>query len=138
MLYAQTSCSDSLYGTGYSSADNCVLTDSYARDFEADLIYSRDNSVFEYSGDSAGRCRSSGSGSGSGVGYPGEYTVTGKRCVFGGCKLNPDVHYWLVVTLLRSGSCHVLDPRYCETDETGSWDYCCRPGKRCGYSQTYR
>ena len=84
--------SDSLYGTGYSTADNCVLTDSYARDFEADLIYSRDNSVYEYSGDSAGRCRSSDSG--SGVGYPGEYTVSGKRCVFGGCKLNPDVHYW--------------------------------------------
>ena len=78
-----------------------MLTDSYARDFEADLVYSRDNSVFEYSGDSAGRCRSSGSG--SGVGYPGEYTVTGKRCVFGGCKLNPDVHYWSVSNILRSG-----------------------------------
>ena len=86
------SISDSLYGTGYSAADNCVLTDSYARDMEADLVYSRDNSVFQYSGDSAGRCRTSGSG--SGLGYPGEYTVTGKRCVFGGCKLNPDVHYW--------------------------------------------
>ena len=28
--------------------------------------------------------------------------------------------------------------RYCETDEVGGWDYCCRPGKRCGYSQNYK
>ena len=27
------------YGLSYSAQDNCVLTDSYARDFEADLVY---------------------------------------------------------------------------------------------------
>ena len=27
------------YGLSYSAQDNCVLTDSYARDFEADLMY---------------------------------------------------------------------------------------------------
>ena len=106
------------YGLSYSAQDNCVLTDSYARDFEADLVYrylhistniythisthiyclicSRDYSVYEHSGDSGGRCRSSGAGAGAGtgVGYPGEYTVGGARCRYGGCKLNPDVHYW--------------------------------------------
>ena len=56
------------------------------------LICSRDYSVYEHSGDSGGRCRSSGAG--AGVGYPGEYTVGGARCRYGGCKLNPDVHYW--------------------------------------------
>ena len=107
------------YGSAQAS---CMLTDSYARDFDADLVYSRDNTVYEYGGDGSSSCRSGpngGGGSGS-VGYPGEYTVSGKRCLYGGCKLNPDVHYW-----------------YCETEEGGGWDYCCRPGQRCGYSQNY-
>ena len=95
-----------------------MLTDSYGRDIDADLVYSRDYNVYEHTGGSAS-CKQNNE-----VGYAGEYTVTGKRCQFGGCKLNPDVHYW-----------------YCETDDSGGWDYCCRPGgpdQRCGYSQNYK
>ena len=107
----------SVSSSNYGSSADCVLTDSYARDFDADIVYARDQTVYEYGGDNSGSCRSGPGGGGGGVGYPGEYTVNGKRCRYGGCKLNPDVHYW-----------------YCETDDDGSWDYCCRPGKRCGYS----
>ena len=60
-------------------------------------------------------------GSWGGLGGAGEYTVTGQRCLYGGCKLNPDVNYW-----------------YCQTAEDGAWDYCCRPGQRCGFSQNLR
>ena len=98
--------------------DNCILTDSYGRDFDSDLVYERDFSVYEYSGEGNHKCRSLDDNS---PGYAGEYTVNGERCLYGGCKLNPDVQYW-----------------YCQTGEDGSWDYCCRPEERCGYSQNFR
>ena len=98
--------------------DNCVLTDSYGRDFDSDLVYDRDYSVYEFSGENSQSCRSL---SDDGLTQAGEYTVTGQRCLYGGCKLNPDVQYW-----------------YCQTEEDGTWDYCCRPQERCGYSQTYK
>ena len=98
--------------------DNCVLTDSYGRDFDTDLVYERDFSVYEYSGEGNQNCRSI---DGNTPGQAGEYTVNGQRCLYGGCKLNPDVHYW-----------------YCQTAEDGAWDYCCRPQQRCGYSQNFK
>ena len=57
------------------SGKNCVLTDSYSRNVDADLVYDRDWTVFEHSGNSGGSCRQN-----TEVEYPGEYTVNGKRC----------------------------------------------------------
>ena len=39
-----------------SYRDNCILTDSYGRDIESDVVYSRDYTVYEHSGGS-GTCR---------------------------------------------------------------------------------
>ncbi len=61
------------------------------------------------------------------------FSVTGRPCRFGP-RLNSDVRYW-----------------FCEVEEAttrgkgvgsggggeAGWDYCCRPGSRCGYSQGY-
>ena len=50
-------------------------------------------------------------------------SVAGKRCLRGP-QLNSEVRYW-----------------YCETAASGAanagWDYCCRPGNSCGYSEGY-
>ena len=45
--------------------------------------------------------------------------MSGKRCRWGS-QLNSDVRYW-----------------YCETEDEPGWDYCCRPGNECGYSEGF-
>ena len=50
--------------------------------------------------------------------FPEIYSVGGRECL-ADLVIDPDAHYW-----------------YCQTD-TSDWDYCCRPGSTCGYSNGY-
>jgi hypothetical protein len=58
---------------------------------------------------------------------PSALTVSGSRCV-SGQKLNGDVRYWY---------CEIEDGGRGRGDDTAGWDYCCRPGNECGYSEGY-
>ncbi|KAJ9592415.1 hypothetical protein L9F63_015935 [Diploptera punctata] len=51
------------------------------------------------------------------------FTVSGRPCRFGTvCVENREAGFW-----------------YCELEggDAGAWDYCCRPGHQCGYSEGY-
>eukprot|EP00095_Tigriopus_kingsejongensis_P011025 maker-scaffold109_size355148-snap-gene-0.17 protein:Tk11025 transcript:maker-scaffold109_size355148-snap-gene-0.17-mRNA-1 annotation:"hypothetical protein DAPPUDRAFT_257231" len=96
----------------YSSAvkRNCMLSDFFGRSIDSELERDFNTQVWEYRGDSDPRCQRRRS-----VGY----SVSGKTCQYG-AELNPDVRYW-----------------YCRTQNDAGWDYCCRPGNTCGYSNGY-
>jgi hypothetical protein len=51
------------------------------------------------------------------------FTVSGRPCRYGTqCIENREAGFW-----------------YCDLEggDAGAWDYCCRPGHQCGYSEGY-
>lgn len=52
------------------------------------------------------------------VHFSGIFSVSGRKCL-GGRVMDPSARYW-----------------YCRTD-SNDWDYSCRPGSTCGYTDGY-
>nr|XP_018917639.1 PREDICTED: uncharacterized protein LOC109044389 [Bemisia tabaci] len=140
---SQFRCASLSYRSG-----NCELSDIELRDLRPDVDFAKDEHYWLHSWDftdarcyvpPAGKIPYPGAGGGGGGGGyggaagPGVYinidrgestwqrfTVTGRPCKAGTfCTENLDVGVW---------SCPVDD---------GDWDYCCRAGHHCGYSEGY-
>ncbi len=91
----------------WSENGDCVLGDG--RGLERSLQRDRRARTWQYRGGSGRGCRR----------RSDTFTVNGKACKRGS-QLNTEVRYW-----------------YCEVDGEPGWDYCCRPGNDCGYSDGY-
>ncbi|GLV39891.1 uncharacterized protein CBL_08045 [Carabus blaptoides fortunei] len=115
---------------------NCELSDIELRDLLPDLDYTRDPDSWLFAWDNYSPQCSALDESG-GHGQAGRlphgphnaldtwrvYSVSGWPCRRGTtCQENREAGFW---------SCEL------EGGEVGSWDYCCRPDHRCGYSHGY-
>ncbi|TRY68387.1 hypothetical protein TCAL_01423 [Tigriopus californicus] len=97
---------------------NCMLSDFFGRNVDSELERDYNTEVWEFQGGSDVRCQQR-TFDPVGSGFSRGYSVSGKACEYG-AELNPDVRYW-----------------YCRTRDDKGWDYCCRPGNTCGYSDGY-
>lgn len=105
--------------TANKNEPNCELSDISQNDLQPEVDYAHEPTSFLFAWDNNNpQCMPKDRGDTWSV-----YTVNGYPCRRGTvCQENREAGFW---------SCEL------EGGEVGSWDYCCRPDHKCGYSNGY-